>query len=598
MKELIDLFRKAKAEIFAGLVVQAVVTIVSLLGGMGTLTIGIVAISALWLISIFVVFRRVEIHHSRKMHAERFYSQRVRRVALMYLVLIPLITVGGVIYHAIVDAQTPSKLIVLVADFDGPEPQRYRVTETVLSRLRIALESYETVEIQALREVITESDGSVYARSKAENRKATILIWGWYGITSETVPLSVHFEVLSPPEGLPEFGGEAKGSVQTVTVSELESFSLQTRLSAEMAYLTLFTAGMVQYTAEDWDEAITQFGDALAQLDEPVSFLEEYVVYMYRGLAYYHKDDYAHATRDFEKVVELKPNFAQAYNNLGSALVNDREYREAATTFTHAIDLYPEFAEAFSGRADAYNRLGEYDLALADSNWAITLSPGFASAYNNRGAAYYLQGKYELALRDFSRAVELDPDSAVAYLNLGNAHVALDEYSNALDAYDQAIDLKSDFAGAFFERAKLRRKLRDYSAAIVDFNRANELGIGDSVFYNERGSAFYGKADYDGALADFDRAVLLNLGNAIAIYNRGNAYSGKKEYEQAIADYNQALLLKPDLYEAVLQRGKAYMALGNAFGASQDFQLVINAAEDSFLREEARWRLQVLKIPW
>ena len=117
---------------------------------------------------------------------------RWRRWALAGLVIIPLLTAGGIVYHHYQLAQPPDKVIILVTDFDGPEPQKYRVTETVLARLRAALEDYDDVEIEPLGRAITEAEGSAAARAEGEKRKAAIVIWGWYGVMAEAVPLNVH----------------------------------------------------------------------------------------------------------------------------------------------------------------------------------------------------------------------------------------------------------------------------------------------------------------------------------------------------------------------------------------------------------------------
>ncbi len=92
-------------------------------------------------------------------------------------------------------SRPPAKNIILVADFDGPEPQNYRVTETVLTHLHAVLEPYDDVEIEALWRAITEMEGSLTARAEGEKHKAAVVIWGWHGVTAEAVPLSVHFEV-------------------------------------------------------------------------------------------------------------------------------------------------------------------------------------------------------------------------------------------------------------------------------------------------------------------------------------------------------------------------------------------------------------------
>jgi hypothetical protein len=210
---------------------------------------------------------------------------RWRPWALASMVIILLLTAGGVGYHFYQQAQPPTKVILLlVADFDGPEPQKYRVTKTVWESLGLALEKYNDVQVERLERSF---EKSADARTKGKNRDAAIVIWGWYGVTAEAVPLSVHFEVLRPLEHLFELGPEAKGQVQTMPVAELESFTLQTRLSAEMAYLTLFSVGMARYAAEDWDGAIARFSDALSQTAERVAALDQSRIHFYRGNAYY-----------------------------------------------------------------------------------------------------------------------------------------------------------------------------------------------------------------------------------------------------------------------------------------------------------------------
>ena len=294
--------------------------------------------------------------------------------ALAGLVIIPLLTASGVGYHLYRQAQPPSKVILLVADFDGPEPQKYRVTETVLTRLRTALKPYDDVEVEALGRAITEAEGSAAARAEGEKRQAAIVIWGWYGATEEAVPLSVHFEVLRPPKYMPELGLETKGQVQTMAVAELESFTLQTRLSAEMAYLSLFIMGMARSAAEDWDGAITRFGGALSQTIERVPVLDQSTIYFYRGLAYYHKGSYDRAIADFDQAIQLKPDFADAYFNRGLAYADKGDYDQAIANFGQAIQRQPDDAVAYYNRGLDYRQKGEKEKAIADFKKVLELS--------------------------------------------------------------------------------------------------------------------------------------------------------------------------------------------------------------------------------
>jgi len=197
--------------------------------GLVTIVLLAIGVGGGWLGCLYVHARKRDAGHIVRHRGQKtrevmvsYYGKWERRLALAGLVITPLLTAGGVVYHRYQQAQPPTKVIILIADFDGPEPQKYRVTEIVLARLRQALEQYDDVKVEALGRAITEAEGSAAARAEGEKRKATIVIWGWYGATAEAVPRSVHFEVLRPPRYMPELGPEVKGLVQTMAVAELE----------------------------------------------------------------------------------------------------------------------------------------------------------------------------------------------------------------------------------------------------------------------------------------------------------------------------------------------------------------------------------------
>ncbi|MEO1349522.1 MAG: tetratricopeptide repeat protein, partial [Cyanobacteria bacterium J06635_15] len=363
----------------------------------------------------------------------------IRRSALIGVIIIPLLLLAGFLTWQQVQNLPTKEVVILVAEFDGPEPQNYRVTETILSNLRDETETHDDVKIATLDQPITEQDGSDTARAAGEEQRATIVIWGWYGKTAETVPISVNFEVLNPPEYLPKIGETARGEVQTFALGELDSFQLQTRLSAEMVYLTLFTLGMARYAAEDWHGAIKFFTDALNQVDESATALDQSSVYFYRGNSQYLQNNFEQAIADLSQALQLDPEYASAYNNRGNAHYNKGNYEQAIDDLSRALQIDPEYAVAYYNRGNAHSVQGNYEQAIDDYNQAIQLDPEYAIAYNNRGNAHSDQGDYEQAIDDYNQALQIDPEYAVAYYNRGNAHSDQGDYEQAIDDYNQAI---------------------------------------------------------------------------------------------------------------------------------------------------------------
>jgi Flp pilus assembly protein TadD len=150
-----------------------------------------------------------------------------------------------------------------------------------------------------------------------------------------------------------------------------------------------------------------------------------------RGNVYNNKGYYNKAIRDCTKAIELKPDFAEAYNNRGKACYEIGDLDQAIRDYNKAIVLKPDFALAYNNRGAAYGRMGDYDRAIRDSCKAIELKPYFAEAYSNRGNAYNGMGDFGQAIHDYTKAVELKPDYAAIYNNRAIAYFHLKQYDNA-----------------------------------------------------------------------------------------------------------------------------------------------------------------------
>ena len=118
------------------------------------------------------------------------------------------------------------------------------------------------------------------------------------------------------------------------------------------------------------------------------------------------------------RTLELKPNLAEAHNNLGSALKDLGEPDEAVACFRRALQLNSSLTEAHNNLGNALKEQGELEEAVACYRRALALKPDLAEAHNNLGTALKDQGKLDEAVVCHRRALELKPDSAQAHSNL------------------------------------------------------------------------------------------------------------------------------------------------------------------------------------
>jgi tetratricopeptide (TPR) repeat protein len=275
----------------------------------------------------------------------------------------------------------------------------------------------------------------------------------------------------------------------------------------------LYQAMVAAEKARKWESAV-ELGEQIIQ--QQFNYRDTRArYYKNRGNVYYGLKEYQKAMADYNRAIELDPNFAVAYSNRGLVYQNDlKEYQKAMADYNRAIELDPNFALAYNRRGLVYYDLKEYQKAMADYNRAIELDPNFAPAYNGRGGVYDELKEYQKALADYNRAIELDPNDAVAYIGRGLVYQNdLKEYQKAMADYNRAIELDPNYAPAYNNRGLVYHYgLKEYQKAMADYNRAIELDPNYASAYSNRGWLYRNRLnDKVSARRDFERAA--SLGN-------------------------------------------------------------------------------------
>jgi Tfp pilus assembly protein PilF len=129
---------------------------------------------------------------------------------------------------------------------------------------------------------------------------------------------------------------------------------------------------------------------------------------------------------------------AEFYLTRGEESAGAHDYDRAIADYDTAIQLKPDYAEAYNDRGFAYYLKGNAERAIADFTRAIELRPNYPKAYNSRGVVYMAHGYGRArAVADFDRAIALKPDFRYAYINRANARLlkhpwlALDDFHRA-----------------------------------------------------------------------------------------------------------------------------------------------------------------------
>jgi tetratricopeptide (TPR) repeat protein len=176
----------------------------------------------------------------------------------------------------------------------------------------------------------------------------------------------------------------------------------------------------------------------------------------------------------------LKPDYAEAYSNLGVLLRELGRLDEAEAGYTQAIALKPDYVEAHSNLGVTLQELGRLDEALASYNQAIALKPDYAEAHNNLGGALQELGRLKEAAASYTQAIALKPDYVEGARNLVKLPVgqldsdALNLCEDALDILDDSLEYKIKY---FFFQGNLLKHRGFIEQSFNVFCKANKLKL-------------------------------------------------------------------------------------------------------------------------
>ncbi len=154
--------------------------------------------------------------------------------------------------------------------------------------------------------------------------------------------------------------------------------------------------------------------------------------------------------------LRLKPDYADAYGNLGIALAQQRRFEEAEAAYQQALRLHPRMARAHNNLGNLLAEQGKLEEAIACYRRAIHLQPGYPDAHSNLGNALRERGETEAAIAALREAIRIRPHYPEAHNNLGIALVKERAFDEAFHHYRTALHMRPDYADAHLNYALAR----------------------------------------------------------------------------------------------------------------------------------------------
>lgn len=142
-------------------------------------------------------------------------------------------------------------------------------------------------------------------------------------------------------------------------------------------------------------------------------------VQLQRAFSDMEQDHYGLAAARLERLVEVDPENAAIFYNLGVVYSFLKRDDDALTCFRKCLELHPDYVQAWYNMGQiAMIVKKDFSRALHCFEQAAAIRPDYVSAHHQKGLAFELLGDKERALKCWARTLELDPANKQAQANI------------------------------------------------------------------------------------------------------------------------------------------------------------------------------------
>ncbi|MDC0400334.1 tetratricopeptide repeat protein [Alphaproteobacteria bacterium] len=200
------------------------------------------------------------------------------------------------------------------------------------------------------------------------------------------------------------------------------------------------------------------------------------------------------ARLDYERVLEIKPDSSDTYNNMATLLKRTGHLDNAKLAYKKAIVLYPNYIDANYNFANLLNEGRYYEGALTLYNRALTIKYDFPEAHTNLGTILKNLNRNREAINAFRNAIKFKPDSTEAHFNLGSSLEEAGELSNSQLSFYRSLLLTPNKWECYLEFGRWQQFRGNFNVTLKLY-RAGKMLNPEISFVDVYASSIINRAD-------------------------------------------------------------------------------------------------------
>jgi len=250
---------------------------------------------------------------------------------------------------------------------------------------------------------------------------------------------------------------------------------------------------------------------------------------------------------DFDKAIEVDPQFAEAYYTRGLAKSYQHHKNGNRVDSTARVESATDLTSTSSIQGYLlHNQAVDYSGAIADFDKAISINPEFADAYYCRGLAKnLLQNSVGKPGPKISKNIPAENPKR-SHNGKSELNYHFKKLEGIIADYDSAIKINPGHSNAYYSRGLVKLVFQDQwekmKQAIANNRTVSEHTKYSLPLTNGKEGLF---KNYLGAITDFDRAIQINPFFANAFCHRGLARFCCNDLSGAVTDMKKAIEIDP-----------------------------------------------------
>jgi len=254
------------------------------------------------------------------------------------------------------------------------------------------------------------------------------------------------------------------------------------------------------------------------------------------------------AIKDFQKAINLKPDYAEAHYNLGVVFQKIAKLDDAFSSYEKALTINHAYPQAHNNQGMINLKRRELDIAVKSFEWAVAYNPNYVEAHNNLGAVFQELMMYEKAKEQYEKAIAINPKFAQALNNLGASCEIFGLKDQALENYNKALVIDPSYSEAHRNISAIKK----YKKNDPQISQIESLYSMTNVNLSDKRNLCFALAKVHEDLSDNDQFFkFLNEGNQLRKKELNYSFSSSEKFHSYLL---KAFQNPPEIVSAPLQK--------------------------------------------